>query len=447
MKSRLRAYAQHFPASLKLAYPIMAGQLGQIAVNLADNIMVGRLGAASLAAVSLAHAIFVVFIVIGFGLSYALPPLVSEADGGGKSGHISKYFKHSLIINMVFAVFTVGALYAFNHWIQHLDQDPEVARLAQPYLLISGFSMLPLMAFQTLRTYADGLSNTKPAMIAIIAGNLINIALNYLLIFGKMGFPAMGVEGAALGSLIARVAMLCILLGILYNYKNLWLHIASSNFFSFSKIYYRKLLGIGIPSVLQGLFEISAFSGAALIMGMISKEAQAAHQIAISLASMTFLICTGLAMAATIQVGKAYGEKQWEKMQNVGMSNILLIMLFMSATTIGFLITRHILPTIYIDDPMVVGISSTLLIYAAIFQIPDGIQVTALGALRGIQDVKTPTVITFIAYWLVGIPISYCSVKYWNMGPEGVWIGLIIGLVISASLQTYRFLARTSGET
>lgn len=444
--SLLLKYKSDFKKNLVLAFPIMAGQLGQISVNVADNLMVGRLGAAPLAAVSLSISIFIIFFVVGMGISFALPPLVAEADGSNKHKRISQYFKHSLWINLGFALISILIVEASIPFIHLLGQDPEVVKLAIPYLRLSIWSLIPMMLFQTFRCYSDGLSHPMIPMIALIAGNILNVFLNYVLIFGKLGGPELGVAGAAWGTLLSRIFMLILLSIFIFYHKVLWLHIKNANFAKYKKSLFRKILSIGIPTSLQMFFEVSAFAGAALIMGMITKEAQAAHQIAINLSSITFLICTGLAMACTIRVGNQMGMKNVEGIRAAGFSAIIQAFLFMLVAGILFVCFRNSLPTLYINDGSVISIASILLILAAIFQIPDGIQVTVLGALRGIQDVMIPTLITFIAYWVFGLPISYYTAFYTDLGPLGVWIGLVVGLSISALLLSWRFHLKTLGN-
>lgn len=435
----LKRYKKDFSLNWKLALPIMAGQLGQITVYLADNIMVGRLGADSLAAVSLAVAIIAVPIVIGMGISFALPPLISEADGAGEPKKISQYFKHSLLVNCIIGAVSCGVILLFIPLLSYIGQDPSVVKLAKGYITISAWGMIPMMVFLTFRSYSDGMSETLPPMIAMISGNIVNIALNYIFIYGKFGIPAYGVDGAAIASLIARVSMIIILVLILIKWKDLWSYIQECNFLVYQSSMFKQIFTLGVPTSLQMFFEISAFSGAALIMGMVSKNAQAAHQIAINLSSITFMICSGLAMASTIRVGNQLGKKDYPAMRDAGISSFLQVALIMGIFSFLFVMLRHLLPLIYIDDPFVIRIASTLLIYAAVFQIPDGIQVNALAALRGLQDVKVPTMITFFSYYLFGIPISYFAAIHWGMGATGVWLGLLVGLFISATLLTARF--------
>ena len=439
MQNFITKYKKDFRLNLKLALPLMASQLGQVIVNFVDNIMVAKLGPAALAGVSFANALYAICLVFGMGISFALPPLISEAQGAVDDRRISSYFKHSLIVNLAFGVISMILLIAFIPFMKYLGQDPEIIPHAAEYMYYSALGMIPFMIFQTLRCYSDGLSETLPSMIIIILGNLLNVILNYLLIFGHWGLPEMGTAGAALSSLISRVFMVFGILIIFRHWKNLWIYLSEVRFNMYKSSYFKKILSLGIPSSFQMTFELTAFSAAAIIMGFIGKIEQASHQIAINLASITFMIATGLAMASTIRVGNQLGKGDISKVKDAGYSAMIQITIFMIVAAIGFVLARHLLPTIYMDNAEVISIAAYLLLAAAIFQIPDGIQVITLSALRGLQDVKVPTFITFLSYWLLGIPCSYILAITLEWGPIGVWIGLILGLTISAIFLSYRF--------
>lgn len=434
-------YRNDFSANLKLASPIILGQVGQIAVNFIDNIMVGNLenSAASLAAIALANSVFIVVMVVGMGLSFALPPLIAEAEGNQNHKHISQYFKHSLMINIAFALFAMLVIESLIPMMHFWKQDAEVVQLAIPYLRINMISMLPFMLFQSLRCYADGRSETMPAMIAMLIGNVINVIANYGLIYGQFGLPKYGVSGAAFGTLISRIVMFFLLFFILRNWKTLWVDIQNASYKTYKQSIFSRLLKLGIPTSLQGFFEVTAFATASILAGQISKEVQAAHQVSINMASLTFMVCTGFAMASTIRVSNFFGEKNQSKIRSSGFSTIIQVVVFMTCTSILFICLRNILPQIYTKVPEVIEIASGLLILAAIFQIPDGIQVTAIGALRGLQDVFIPSLITFVAYWVLALPIAYYLAFYKGLGANGIWIGLTIGLSCSAIFMTYRF--------
>lgn len=438
-----KTYREDFRLNLKLALPIMGAQLGQVTVNIADNIMVGRLGAAPLASISVSIAILIIFMVVGMGISFALPPLVSEADGANDRRGIPSLFSHSLLINLAFAVLSCVLIVTFIPHMDILGHDKEVIELAKPYLLISAWALIPFMFFQTLRCYADGLSNTVISMKAIIIGNVVNVVLNYVLIFGHWGFPSLGVAGAAWASMAARLVMICVVLYLIFGRRRLWIHMRRSLRFRFQMPVVRRLISLGVPTSLQMFFEVSAFSGAALLMGMLGKNEQAAHQITINMASTTFLIATGVGMASTIRVGNRLGERNFVGARNAGLAAVLQIVLFMLTTALIFVVFRHYLPQLYIGDDVVLPIASYLLLFAALFQIPDGVQVVAVSALRGLQDVTVPTLICFIAYWIFGLPLSYAMAFHWGFGPAGIWIGLVVGLSIAATLLTIRFHKKT----
>ncbi len=424
----------------------MGAQLGQVTVNIADNIMVGRLGAAPLASISVSIAILIIFMVVGMGISFALPPLVSEADGANNRSGIGSFFRHSLLINIGFAVVSCLLIASFIPHMAILRHDPEVITLAKPYLLISAFALIPFMFFQTLRCYSDGLSNTVIPMKAIIVGNIVNLLLNYVLIFGKWGFPQMGVAGAAWASLVARLVMIGVILYLIMRRQRLWIHLRRAFVGRFESLVVKRLIALGVPTSLQMFFEVSAFSGAALLMGMVGKNEQAAHQITINMASTTFLIATGVGMASTIRVGNRLGERNTLGARRAGFAAILQIVLFMLCTALILVVFRGFLPKLYMSDPMVLPIASHLLLFAALFQIPDGVQVVAVGALRGLQDVRIPTFICFVAYWIFGLPLSYVGTFVWGWGPAGIWIGLVVGLSIAAGLLTYRFYLKSRDQ-
>lgn len=424
----------------------MIGQVGQVAVNIADNVMVGRLGANALAAVALSIAIFAVFIIFGMGISFALPPVVAEADGKGDDKEISFMFKHSLLINVAYAMVAIIVLELSLPLLYHIGQDPEVVKLAIPYLQISAYTLLPFMLVQSLRTFSDGKSETLPPMIALITGNLVNILLNYVLIYGNWGAPELGVVGAAWASFLARIVMLILLVVLLRYWKDLWPYIRNANYRSYQRATFKKLLDLGVPTSLQMLFEILAFSGSTIIMGMISAQSQAAHQIALNLVTVSYVICLGLSLAATIRVGNELGRHDYPKIRAAGYSAIIQAIVFMGLSSIFFISMRYILPTLYIDDVAVIHLSAGLLILAGIFQIPDGVQAVSIGALRGLQDIKYATMVTFFAYVVTSLPLGWFLAFQMDWGPKGVWIGLLTGLSISALLNTLRF-AKVSRTT
>ena len=433
------AVREQVKTTFLLAYPVMLSQLGQVAVGVADSMMVGRLGALELAASSLANSIFFVLLMFGIGISMGLTPLVSKAYGKGKTNQISRLFSNSLLINFLTSLVMLGLILLFARNLNLLNQPEEVEALALPFLLIITASLVPLMVFQAFKQFVEGLSQTKQAMFITIAANLVNVFLNWLLIWGHWGFPELGFLGAAWATLISRVLMM-VLMGayVLYSkrYADFGLRILR---FKPNWTLCQRILKIGVPTGFQFIFEVSAFSAAAIMMGWIGVNALAGHQIALNLASISYMMATGLATAGMIRVSHYIGKEDYKGMREAGMVAFGLVATFMFVCALLFFVLRFWLPTLYIDDPQVISLAASLLVLAGLFQLSDGIQVVGLGVLRGLEDVKVPTVVTFLAYWGLGLPLGYFLAFTMGMAEKGIWIGLLIGLTLTAGMLLYRF--------
>jgi len=434
-----KGFKDNFDKTFTLAYPVMLSQLGQVMVGVADNIMVGRLGAVPLAAASLANSIFFVILMFGIGISMAVTPMVAAADGEGKTGKIGRLLNHGFVINTVASIFLFLLILAISPGLKLINQPQEVVVLAIPYLLIITFSLLPFMFFQTYKQFIEGLSQTKQAMFITVVFNLLNIGLNWLLIYGNWGFPTLGLNGAGWATLISRILMAWALYLYVSKSKRYKKYIRGIHFKQLRLSIIKKMLGIGIPTGMQFIFEVGAFSTAAIMMGWIGVNALAAHQIAINLASISYMMASGLSAAAMVRIGNQLGKRNISKLREVGFSIFGMVAVFMSVFAIIFLLLKNYLPLLYIDDRQVVEMAASLLIIAGIFQIFDGLQVVALGTLRGLSDVKIPTLVTLLAYWVVGLPLGYylAFTLHWN--ELGIWIGLLIGLTITAIMLVYRF--------
>lgn len=436
--------------TVKLALPVMLTQLGQVSVQLFDNIIVGNLlGANALAAVSLGNALFFSVFVFGLGISFAIPPLVSEAHSQNKHARINSVFRHGFVLNLAVGLLLMVLLLAFRPLLYHLDQPKEIIPDTEIYLTIMAFSVLPFMTFQTLREVSEGLGYTIGVTKATIFANVINIALNYVFIKGMFGFPPMGVKGSAIATLIARIFMLAFLYFVMVNHQTTKRYVKdfSLKIGLFTKRMFTKMLKLGLPTALQMFFEVTAFAGAAFICGMISAKDIASHQIALSMASFTFNLCIGFSVASTVMIGRKLGQRDFVELKKVGVNNIKIAFIFMVVCGTFFILARNILPTFFTkkEDVEVIQLASKLLIIASLFQLSDGIQVTALGILRGIQDVKIPSYLTFFAYWIITIPLGFYLCVTLKMGAFGMWIALGLGLTISAVLLVYRFL-KLSGK-
>lgn len=429
-----------YRTSLALAYPVMVGQLGQILVSVADSIMVGKLlGTIPLAAISLAVSILIIPMVFAIGVAYGLTPLVAGADGKNDPAEAVKYFKNGLVLNSVLGLVVYGALALFARGAQYLGQDPRVVEASLPYIHLVGLSIVPMMGFFAFKQFAEGLSDTKAGMRVSLVANLLNILLNYPLITGWGPFPELGLAGAAMSTLATRFLML----------GGMALYIRKGKKFQVYWTYWRQtpitwrsmrdILTIGVPSGLQYVFEAGAFAMSGVIVGMIGPVQQAAHQIALNIASVSYMMVGGLGAAATIRIGNQLGKRDFPTLRLAAQSLFHLTFALMILTMIALVVLRGYLPGFYSSDPEVLGYTAILMIAAGIFQIPDGLQATTLGALRGAQDVNIPTAITFVAYWVIAVPTCYLLGVHWNYGPLGVWIGLTLGLILASIALYWRF--------
>lgn len=431
--------------ALTLALPVMLTQVGQVSVNLFDNIIVGKLlGADALASVSLGNAVFFSMFVLALGFSFAIPPLVSEAHSKNDHKTINSVFSHGFVINMTVGIILMLILFLGLPLLYHSGQPAKIIPDTVDFLWIMAISIVPFMAFQTLREVSEGLSYTIGVTKATIIANVINIVLNYVLIQGIWIFPEMGVKGSALASLIARIFMVVFLYFVLMKEPKTKQYIKdfSLKLQVFCKKMFEKMVRLGFPTALQMFFEVTAFAGAAFICGLISSHDIASHQIALSMASFTFNLCIGFSVASTVMIGRKLGEQNFVELRKIGINNLKIAFLFMCFCGVIFILGRNILPTFFTkpEEVEVIMLASKLMIIAALFQLSDGIQVTALGMLRGLQDVKIPSIITFIAYWLITIPLGYFLCVTLEMGAFGMWIALGLGLTISAFMLVKRFL-------
>lgn len=432
-------YIKNYKSTLLLAYPVVLSQLGHIMVGVVDTAMVGQIGTNEQAAVALANSLYTLVLVFGLGVSYGVTPLAAAADSSNNISENASLLKHSIIINTLLGIILFVLLVIIAPVLNLFDQKQEVVDLAIPFLNVMMLGMIPLCVFSAFKQFAEGLSNTKTAMIISVAANLLNVLLNYLLIFGHWGLPEMGLMGSCWASFIARVLMALVM--FLYVYKNSYFkkYWIGFSFKNISKELTKKILAIGVPSGLQWVFEVGAFAFAVIMIGWISPKAQAAHQVALSIAAVTYMMASGLSAAASVRVGNQYGLKSIQGVRIAGFSAFIVVLVFMGLMALSFILLRNWLPTFFTKDTEVIGISSTLIIIAAFFQLSDGTQVVGLGALRGLKDVKMPTIITLIAYWVIGLPMSYILAFKFNFGVEGVWYGLSLGLTISALLLFARF--------
>lgn len=422
----------HIRENLYLAFPVMLSNLGHVLMGVTDTMMVGHLNAESLAAAGLAVVVFNVFMLFGIGVSYAITPLVAAAHGEQNNNAITETLRHGLIINVINAAILIGVVEIGKHLLYHINQPPEVVERAIPFLSIIAFSLVPMMIFQTFKQFAEGMSNTRVALVVMILTNILNVILNYILIYGHWGFPALGLTGAGWATFISRVFMAIAIAVYIYYMPSFRSFRHGFSLGNYSKRLFSRMLHLGIPSGVQFIFEAAAFDFSLVMMGWLGTKTQAAHQIAINLATLSYMITTGLATAATIRVGYFSGTRDYRNMRLAIYTLLGMALLLMSIFAGIFIIGNSWLPSLYINDPDVIPIAASLLVVAALFQLSDGTQVVCASALRGLQDVKIPSIFILISYWVIGLPLGYWLAFKSGYGAIGIWLGLFIGLTLTA---------------
>lgn len=442
--SLLRLYRPDIMATLRISLPIIIAQLGTVMMGVADNIQVGKLGAAPIAAAGVANSVFFLAAVIGLGTLSVIAPQVATAYGRDDKHECSRLLQagYRLGIGLGIILGLIILMLSFNFYI--FKQTPEVETLAVEYLQIISVSVIPMLFFMAIKQFSDGLSHTRVAMVITIGGLLINVFFNWVLIYGNLGFPRLGLNGAGVATVLARSFMAIGMLVYIYrsslfgDYTN-----RPAAGYAFTPLI-KKILKLGLPGGFQLFFEVGAFSGAAIIAGWLGTIALAAHQIAINLATITYMIAAGISSAGAIRVGQAVGQGSKYKIIRAGTVSLVLSVAFMSIACFIFLTFNQALVHLYIRDEAVVSLAATLVVIGGFFQLSDGIQVVGLGILRGIEDVNVPTMIALFAYWVIGLPLGYLLAFIFGMHVQGIWLGLLAGLTVSAFMLTYRFYTLTA---
>ncbi|HAH55292.1 MAG TPA: MATE family efflux transporter [Flavobacterium sp.] len=448
----LSQYTKEFSYNLRLAFPVILGMLGHTLIGIVDNFMVGNLGSTELAAVSLGNSFIFIGMSLGIGFSTAITPLIAEADAEKDDKKVRTTFHHGLLLCTILGIGIFILIVLAKPIMNLMNQPKAVVDLAAPYIDWVAFSLIPVIIFQGYKQFADGLSQTKYSMYAIYLANVVHIFFNYVLIYGVWGFPKLGIVGAALGTVISRIMMVVFMHYILKHNIAFKRFFKNFTFKEIKKSILKKIINLGLPSAMQMLFEVALFTAAIWLSGSLGKNSQAANQIALTLASSTFMVAIGFSVAAMIRVSNAKGMKDYKQLITVARSIFLFTIMVETFFGLVFVISHQFLPHLFLnmsdvsqqlDNTEIIFIASKLLLVAAVFQISDGIQVVVLGALRGLQDVKIPMYITFVAYWIVGFPISYYLGKHTNLGATGIWIGLLSGLTSAALFLYIRFARLT----
>jgi len=435
----VKAFKEHIRNTFNLSYPVIIGQLGFIMMGVVDSIMVGEIGAVPLAGASLGNSLFILIFIIGLGVAMSVTPLIAILVGAQRFSECGIYFRQSLLVNMSLGFVLMFITFFCSDLFEYLNQPPDVAAQASSYTKIVALSILPAMLFHTYKQFIEGFSIMKPAMIIAIAANIINAFANWVFIYGNLSMPALGLAGAGWATFSSRVFMVLAIIFYVKNKESFKKYDVNFHFRNINFPVIKKILEIGLPSGFQYFFEVGAFTLAVMMIGWLGTNPLAAHQIAINLASISFMAVLGISAAGAIRVGNAVGKKDVTEVRRAGFTAIIMGASVMFTAGVIFISLKDFLPTLYIDDKDVIRIASSLLVIAAMFQISDGIQGVGIGVLRGLTDVKIPTLITFIAYWIIALPIAYLLGFTFNFGVQGVWVGLLLGLTASAAMLTIRF--------
>ena len=403
-----------------------------------DTVFLGKIGAAEQAACILSNNLYILLLVFGIGVSYATTPLVTSANQNMDLLKKASLFKNSIFLNVSVSIICFIVLFLSSGLLKYMHQPEDVIKLAVPFFNVLIFSMIPISLFFTCKQYCEGLSNTRMALFISIIGNVINIILNYLLIYGKFGFPELGYIGSAWASFISRVFM-----GFSFLYLIFKSPVTKEISAVYKKVKINKkelfhLAKIGLNAGLQLTFEVAAFVIAGLMAGTFGKEQIDAHGIALSIAAFTYMFASAISSASSIRVGIYKAQDNWLEIKQAAFSSIKLVMLIMGGFAILFLMINNFLPKVFSSDLQIVNLASKLLIIAALFQLFDGIQVTIVGILRGLEDFKIPTLISLVGYWIIALPLAYWLAFILKLETVGVWIGLLVSLIFAAIVLFWR---------
>lgn len=451
--------------TLTLALPIIVGHLSQMLMGITDSVMIGHIGKVPLAASAFANVLFTVSFITGIGILMSVSVLVARAHGAKQPRECAEYLRHGIWLGFGLAVLGCGLMFLGALRLEIFGQPAEVVAAVEPYLQLIAFSLIPTLLFQVLRQFSEAVGHPWGPMGILLGSVALNVLLNWVLIYGHWGFPALGLAGAGWATLIARIVALIGLwfwLRMRSEVKAEWPSYAPSPgatevrsasarqtpanprwFDPISRQHLRAMLGIGVPAAGQLLFEAGAFAAAALMMGWIGTVALAAHQIALSCAACVFMVPLGLSIATSMRIGRAVGEGNIAALRPIGFGSLVTGVVFALGFTLIFALAGPFIVSGFTHETEVVDLAARLLVIAALFQVFDGGQAIAAGALRGLADVKVPTLITFVAYWLIALPMGYfLGVR--GIGPMGVWLGLAAGLAFAAILLARRFYVKTA---
>lgn len=428
--------------TLALAAPIVAGFVGQMLMGLADTVMVGRVGVVPLAACAFANTVLAVPMIFGFGVLSSISVRASHAHGAGHAGKAGEVLRAGLVLAALLGVTIALVLQFSTPLLPWLGQKREVNAATVTFLLLCAWSVVPIYLTTAAKNFCEALSRPWVPFWIVMASVLLNVGLNWLLIYGNWGFPAMGLEGAGLATLLARGAATVALLGYVLGAKP-WRPYRPAHWFAPGLLrQLRPLLAIGLPVGGLHFCEVSGFAFGSIMMGWISVDALAAHQIAITCAATTFMLPLGIAQAVSVRVGQARGAGQGARCKPVVFGAIGVTLGIMAVFALVFIFGGREIAGWFISSEAIVVLTSQLLLLAGIFQLFDGVQIVSSGALRGFEDTRMPMLIGAVAYWGMALPLSGALAFGTGIGAPGIWMGFVAGLAVAAGLLFYRLLGR-----
>lgn len=439
----MQAVLKELRPTLTLAFPIVIGQVSQMLMGITDSVMIGRVGVVPLAAASFTTAVFNIFYIVGIGLLLPVAVLVARAHGARQPAECAQYLRHGQWVGGGAGVVGAALMLLLSLRLDWFGQPGEVVAEVGSYFRVIALSLVPVLMYQVLRQFSEAMGHPWSPMVLLLLGVALNVFLNWVLIWGHLGFPALGLEGAGWATLISRTVAVVALWAWLHHFRDVQAAWPARWWGALERVRLREMFALGVPAAGQLLFEGGAFAAAALMMGWLGTVPLAAHQIAINCASFTFMFPLGVALATSIRIGRAVGEGRREVLRPIGFGAIGAGIAFMALAAVVFAFGGWWLARGFTPELTVVALAAQLLVVAGIFQAADGAQVIGAAALRGLTDVKVPTVITFVAYWVIALPGGYLLAFRTPLGPLGIWSGLAGGLAFAAVLLAWRFHGMT----
>ena len=445
MTTQITTYRGHAKAVLMLGLPLIGSHIAQMAIGMTDTVMMGWYGVPDLAAMVLASSMFFLLFIVGSGFAFAVMPMVANAVGAGDDMQVRRITRMGLWASALYVIFVLPIMWWSKTILLALGQEPVVAELAQDYLRITGFGLLPSLFVMVIKSYLAALERTQIVLWVTVAGAVLNGVLNYALIFGHWGAPELGIRGAAIASVMMPIASIPLLM--VYIARNMPQHALFQRIWRIDPAAFGQVFRLGLPIGLTNLAETALFNATAIMMGWIGTLQLAAHGIALQWTAVAFMVHVGLSNAATVRAGRAVGRNDGAGLRRGGIAVLVMALILSCVAVLLFLSVPDLLVGVFLDDAepardQIISIGVGLLAMAALFHVADSAQVIALGLLRGVQDARVPLILAVISYWLFGIPVGYLFGFTWGYGAVGIWAGLVCGLTLSAVLLNYRFWTR-----